>query len=43
MIFVIKVCTFLKAALRGIGQAIGVTEGKHLRFIVFVNIGEGDG
>lgn len=43
MIFVIKVCTFAKAALRRIGQAIGIAEGKHLRFIVFVNIGEGNG
>ena len=41
MIFVIKVCTFLKAALRRIGQAVGIAEGKHLLFIVFVNIGEG--
>ena len=43
MIFVIKVCTFAKAALRRIGQAVGIAEGKHLRFIVFVNIGEGNG
>ena len=43
VIFVIKVCTFLKAALRRIGQAIGIAEGKHLLFIVFVNIGEGNG
>ena len=41
MIFVVKVCTFLKAALRRIGQAVGIAEGKHLLFIVFVNIGEG--
>lgn len=41
VIFVVKVCTFPKAALRRIGQAIGIAEGKHLLFIVFVNIGEG--
>ena len=41
MIFVIKMCTFLTAALRRIGQAVGIAEGKHLLFIVFVNIGEG--
>lgn len=41
VIFVVKVCTFPKAALRRIGQAVGIAEGKHLIFIVFVNIGEG--
>ena len=43
VIFVVKVCTFPKATLRRIGQAIGIAESKHLRFIAFVNIGEGNG
>ena len=43
MIFVVKMCTLVKAALRGIRQAIGIAEVQHLHGIVFVKIGEDDG